>query len=167
MAYALDARKDVTVSAIESVQVLDANIQSKSYYLVNLEKDNQDYLMQLCAEYGVPLKIVLALIEKESNFQPNVISKTNDYGLMQINIVNHKWLAAELGITNFLDVKQNLKAGVYMLSKVMRNGETIEQTIMRYGLGDFGAQRLFNQGICSTRYTRDLLRIAEGIEVIE
>lgn len=41
------------------------------YYDVNLTDDLQDYIFDLCNEYGVDEKIVIAVIEKESGYDPD------------------------------------------------------------------------------------------------
>lgn len=138
-----------------------------SYHRIPLGKDVQDYVKQLCQEYGVPEKIVYAIVQTESNFQADAISITHDYGLMQINAINHRWLSQELGITDFLDAKQNLKAGIYMLSQHIQQTQTLEQALMAYGLGIGNASMLFKQGVYSTQHTRYLLQIADGIEVFD
>lgn len=174
VAYTLDSYKTAKVKAdtnvilleVEEAETAQNEAQQDVFYKVPLIKEHQKYLKKLCKKYGVPEKVVLALIQKESNFQADIISKTNDYGLMQINKINHNWLAEKLNITNFLDVKQNLKAGIFLLADCITNTKTLEQALMCYGLGYGGANQLFNQGVCSTTYTRDLLNIANNIEVI-
>lgn len=142
--------------------------QKTIYYDIPLDKELQSYITKKAAEYNVPVKIVYALIQCESGFNPNAISKTNDYGLMQINKINHSRLATKLKIKDFLDAKQNALAGIYMLSESLnatKSGD-IQQAIMIYGLGFGGASNLFNQGIYSTAYSRNLLEIADSFEVL-
>lgn len=135
-----------------------------TYYQIPLSKDIQDYVKKLCAEYEVPEKIVYAIVQTESNYQANAVSKTNDYGLMQINAINHAWLRKLLGINNFLNAKQNLHAGIYMLSLHIKQTQTLEQALMAYGLGIGYASNLFRQGVNSTKHTRYLFQIADEIE---
>jgi hypothetical protein len=48
-------------------------------YKINLSKELQIYTYQICMKYNVDYKLALAIMKHESNFNPNVISKTNDY----------------------------------------------------------------------------------------
>ena len=55
------------------------------YYSIPLSHSLQDFIYEICADEGVPVTLVLAMIETESGFNPEIISSTNDYGLLQIN----------------------------------------------------------------------------------
>ena len=124
------------------------------YYDVPLSKELQEYIWLLSQEYEVPCELIYALIETESSFRPNVVSGTNDYGLMQINKINHEWLSDELGISDFLDPEQNILAGCYILSRHLKATDgDIVLALMRYNCGAAGARNLWSQGIYSTRYT--------------
>lgn len=120
------------------------------------------YLGDLCKEYKVDKKLALAIIECESAFQPDVISKTDDYGLMQINKCNHEWLSEELGISDYLDPRENMLAGVYMLSYLKQFADTEEKLIMCYAHGVNGARAKWSDGIVSTSYTQKVLKVKNG-----
>lgn len=120
------------------------------------------YLGDLCKEYKVDKKLALAIIECESAFQPDVISETDDYGLMQINKCNHEWLSEKLGISDYLDPRENMLAGVYMLSYLKQFADTEEKLIMCYAHGVNGARAKWSEGIVSTRYTQKVLKVKNG-----
>ena len=86
-----------------------------NYYAIPLSNDVQDFMFQECSRYGIPSGLVVAIMETESRFTENIISRTNDYGLMQINAVAHEWLHNQLGVTNLLDAKENILSGIYIL----------------------------------------------------
>ena len=98
-------------------------------------------------------------MQHESNFVDTVVSPTDDYGLMQINKINHKWLAEELGIYNILDPYENIKAGVYMLSNYILKYDDIAAALMCYNMGEPGATDCFERGIRSTSYSDTILTI--------
>lgn len=136
------------------------------YYDVPLDDDLQEYIQDICEEYGLDrCDIIIALIEKESSYREDVISKTNDYGYMQINGRNHEWLSEELGINDFLDGEQNILAGVYILSELYAKYEDIGLALMCYNCGEKGANNLWMQGIYSTEYSRTIMKIADGLEL--
>lgn len=115
-----------------------------------------EYLTDTCNRYGVEADNMLALIKIESDFNPNLISRTNDWGLCQINVCNHERLKKELGITDFLDPYQSIECGVFLIAELENKYKEADfnKTLMRYNLGETGAKRLFNKGIYETHYTK-------------
>lgn len=130
--------------------------QVPTIYDIPLDTELQRYTYDLCVEYDVEeyYPLMLAVMWHESNFNEKVVSKTNDYGLMQINKINHKWLSEKLGITDFLDAKQNIKAGVYMLSTYLLKYKDIDKALMAYNLGEAGARRYWKAGKYTTKYVQ-------------
>lgn len=131
---------------------------------IPLEADLQEYINELCEAGGVPFELVIALIERESSFRPAVVSKTNDYGLMQINAINHEWLSEDLGISDFLDPYQNVEAGIHILAGLFEDYPDIHQALMCYNCGETGAKRLWEQGKYQTTYTKEVTRRMAEIE---
>lgn len=134
----------------------------KIYYSCPLSLDLQEYITEICAAADVPVPLVLAIIEVESSFQADAVSETDDYGLMQINKINHERLSEECGITDFLDPKQNVSAGVYLLSTQLEatDGDMIS-ALMRYNNGVAGAKKLQSEGVYSTSYTDKVMTAYE------
>jgi len=131
---------------------------------VPLENELQSYIYELCTESDLPYTLVIALIERESSYRADVISKTDDWGLMQINSINHKTLADELGITDFLDPEQNCTAGIHMLSQYYRKYGDCHLALMAYNLGEKGAKRCWDKGIYSTSYSESIVEIMNRLE---
>ena len=127
-----------------------------------LDDSTQQMIFEKCTEYGVDFTLAMAVIFKESSFRPDVVSADGgDYGLMQINKINHKWLSKELGITNFLDPEQNVTAGLYMLSNLFEKYDDAAKVLMAYNMGEGGAKKLWNQGIYSSDYAEGVLQQTE------
>lgn len=146
------------ITANDTTTSITEDEVSTTYFDVPLSKEIQDYIFKIADEYEIPAELIFATIEIESNFNPNVISKTNDYGLCQINICNHEWLKENLGLDNMLDPYQNIKASAYMYSDKLKSTDgDIGLAAMAYNCGSGGAQKLWNQGIYSTSYSRKLV----------
>lgn len=122
----------------------------KSYF----DECYQNYLYDLCVQYGITeyYTLLIAQIYHESTFRTNLISSTNDYGLMQINACNHSWLRNKLGISDFLNPYENMQAGVYMMSSYLHKYGDAEKALVCYNLGEGGAK-----GVSSTSYSRGVL----------
>ena len=100
----------------------------------------------------------MALMQKESSFNADIISSTGDYGLMQINKVNHTWLTETIGVTDFLDKEQNIRAGLFVLRKLFEEYTDPNLVLMAYNMGSNGAETLWNKGIYTTPYVEDILK---------
>lgn len=134
------------------------------YYDVPLDNDFQEYIQDVCEQYGFEhYDIVIALIGHESSYRQTVVSKTDDYGYMQINSINHEWLGEELGITDFLDGEQNVIAGIYLLDGLMEKYDDIGLALMCYNCGETGARNLWQQGVYSTNYSRSIIEDAANL----
>lgn len=182
--YARVARFDTVVSELppesspasnhQSVQIpsptepVSAEPEIESQYVlydVQIPEELQHYTQDMCEEYGVSYPLVIAIMKKESEFLPGAVSATDDYGIMQINSGNHEWLEKALGVTDWFDPRQNILAGVYILSQ-FNEYEDVHQILMSYNCGPSGAKKLWSEGVYSTAYSRSVVEILEGLEVM-
>ncbi len=125
---------------------------------VELDEELQEFIYCLSYGYNIDYAFVMGLIEAESTYQVDVVSSTNDYGLMQINTVNHEWLKEKLGVTDFLDPYQNTMSGIYILRNLFEKYEDPEKVLMAYNMGETGAKRLWDKGIYETDYTNKVIK---------
>lgn len=130
---------------------------------VPMDEDLQEFVFYLSAAYEMDFTFVMALIQQESGFRSDVISKTNDYGLMQINEINHPYLQEQLGITDFTEPYSNVRAGMFILRKLFEKYETPEKVLMAYNMGETGASRLWEQGIFEINYSKSILQIQQEL----
>ena len=152
-------------AATYSVQPVNGNVLSiktdTAIDIPALEFDSelQSVMRDSCRKYGVPFALALAVAEKESGFNLDAKSSTNDFGIMQINAINFEWLK-EKGIDP-LTYAGNIEAGVLMLSKALDRYGEIELALMAYNCGDTGAKRLWDAGTYSTAYSRAVIELYE------
>ena len=118
---------------------------------IPLSNEMQAYIHTLCEEYNLAYSFIIALIDTESNFKTDVVSATDDYGLMQINACNHRE-----GF-DYLDPYDNVTMGIEMLSDLAEKYDDVESVLMAYNFGEAGAKKLWKQGIYSTDYTKKVL----------
>lgn len=84
-------------------------------------------------------------------FNSKAVSSTNDYGLMQINAINHK------ENTDYLDPYDNVEQGIKALHKLAKKYNEADLVLMCWNCGETGARKLWEQGIYSTEYSRKVL----------
>lgn len=148
---------NTTVTTTTSTTTISPTTTAPALYDIPLSDELQQYTIELCKQYGVGPELVFALMGVESEYRPDVISCTNDYGLMQINRCNHKWLSDKLGITDFLDPQQNILAGVYMLREISKEYSRLEDVLVVYARGPGGAKKLWRKGVRKTEHTKKVL----------
>lgn len=130
---------------------------------VPMDEDLQEFIFYLSQAYEMDFAFVMALIQRESSYKPDVISASNDYGLMQINEINHPYLQEQLGITDFTEPYGNVRAGMFILRKLFEKYETPEKVLMAYNMGETGASRLWEQGIFEINYSKSVLQIQQEL----
>lgn len=149
---------------VPSTELQEAAPMEVFYYDVSLSEEEQDYIRMLCDEHGLPMELVLAIIVKESSCDPDAVSTTGDYGLMQINKGNFDWLTEDYGITDFMDPYQNIYAGSMILKGVLDIFDTEEEAVIAYNRGPTGARNLFAEGIEHTEYSDDVMCIYQQLK---
>lgn len=151
----------------KKIQFTDGEKTKVKLYDLPLDDDLQKYTIAKSEEAGLDPKLVLAVMKVESNFKSDLISKTNDYGLMQINKVNHKWLKKELGITDFLDAKQSIACGIYMLADISSRYTDEHRILTAYNWGEYGKFKTWTKRKNPTsKYSQKVLKIKKDIRQI-
>ena len=155
-----EPEKETVIQIISGSKVIKAEEEpiEVHYFDCPLDEELQDYIRETCEFYDVPMDIVISIISCESGFQADVISPWDDWGLMQINKVNHEWLSKELGVTDFLDPRQNVLCGIHLFSQHWHETDkNMEYALLRYNCGTTGGRKLWESGVYSTQYTRKIM----------
>lgn len=135
-------------------------------FKVPLEDTLQVYTYKTCEQYNITdyYTLVMALMWVESRYDASAISATNDYGLMQINKGNHEWLSEQLAISDFLDARQNIEAGVYLLSSSLLKYGDVHKALMAYNMGPRGASKEWDKGLYTSAYSRKVVAAWEELK---
>lgn len=162
-----------TITLTETVEVpvyksaMLADTSEVFLYDVPLSDSLQRYIYEICADEGVPVTLVLAMIEHESRFNPEVISTTDDYGLMQINSVSHEWLEESYRCADMTNPYQNVFCGVSIIGSYIERYESdYTKALMAYNMGDYGAKKAWGNGITSTNYSTKILALMAEYEEV-
>lgn len=102
---------------------------------VPLSYDLQDELQTSCLRWGIPYELALAVIQTESNFDPEAVGPDGrDHGLFQIRDSNFQWLTDCTG-EDPMETTGNIRCGVWLLHYLVdKYGDTeTALTAYRYG----------------------------------
>ena len=136
------------------------------YSYISLDDNLKSYIIEKATAASIPSEVMFAMAWKESSFNPNAKSATNDHGLFQINEVNFSRLAEHFGLsdvyTQIYDPYINTDCAIYILSECKNNyyNDNWHSVLMRYNQGPGGAQNSFNSGVYSSNYSRGILQYA-------
>ena len=136
------------------------------YYDVPLSHQLQDAVFREAERWNVPAALLLAMMDQESDYRTDLVSGTDDYGIMQINAINHPRLREELGVTDFLDPEQSITCGAYMIGELLDKFDgDIHRALTSYNRGEAGARRYAeNNGTYESSYRTSIVEIYESLE---
>lgn len=147
-----------TQAAVTTTTTTERSKPAVYYYeAVPLDVELQDYIIRLCWDNGINPAIVMAMIDRESDYDIKDMGDNGQaYGLMQIWPKWHSERMERLGCTDLLDPYQNVAVGVDYLCELLS----------RYD-GDMAKALVgFNQGYYKgtvTEYAKAVLDNAERI----
>ena len=74
-----------------------------------------DFVVAAASRYGVDAELITSVMEVESHFDPNAVSRKNARGLMQLLPET----AARFGVKNIFDPQENIDAGTHYLRELL------------------------------------------------
>lgn len=109
-----------------------------------------EYVKKVSEINGVRPEVVLAIIGRESNFQPDVTNPDSGCaGLMQLAPCTLDWLEQETGCRyDPYDPFQNVAGGVYLLGWLYDRYDGNEpMALLAYAQGTGGAEQMIGEGV--------------------
>lgn len=96
-------------------------------------KESMDDIFAEAAErFGLSVKLLKAVAKRESNFNPNAVSRAGAQGVMQLM----PGTARSLGVTNAFDARQNIMGGAqYLKTNLDRYGGNVALALAAYNAG--------------------------------
>lgn len=156
------------VNALESVPAaplmtcaVEAEMENEPVlYDVPLDDELQLFIIQECEEHHIEPEIILAMIERESQFTADIVGDNgNSFGYLQIQPRWHYQRMLDLDCTNLLDPQQNVTVGIDLLSDLVDRYEgNIAKALTAYNQGSF-------KGTVS-EYAKAVLEKAGEIDVL-
>lgn len=159
-------RRAQPMVVVDLAELEEPAAPERTYYDVPLTEDLQDIIIDAAGGRGVDPALVLAIIEKESGYDPDAAGDGGrSQGLMQIWRSAHEKRMEKLGVVNLYDPHDNVLVGIDILAEKLEKYEDAEKALIAYNAGDAGAKKLyFSKGIYSNAYSRAVMEIAESIQ---
>jgi soluble lytic murein transglycosylase-like protein len=126
------------------------------YYDVPLSETVQDTIFDECEKYGISPTIVIAQIEKESQYDTYAIGDDGrSAGLMQIQAKWHLQRMVDLNCTDLFNPSQNVTVGIdYLAYQLNRYGD-MAKALTAYNRGNYNGT--------ITEYAKTILANAEKV----
>ena len=138
----------------ENVEIIPYVPEEKDYILdIPLSSELQEKLYDASAEFGVDYYIMVALIEKESEFENVVSDNGESYGYCQIQ---PKWwygLMVEIDATDLTKAKDNFRVACAIIARLTEKHQSIEGALVEYNSGSYKGS--------STPYSREIMENAK------
>lgn len=157
----IDEPKDLV-----EIEPINGYQKTYNYYDIPLDYELQDHLFTRCDMHGVDPSIVVAMMKRESNFNPRAVSSDgSSYGLLQIQPRWHKDRMGYLGCSDLLDPYQNITVAVDYLAELYDSGNSTEWVLMAYNGGTSYANKKVRRGEVSS-YARTIINNSKNLKTV-
>jgi len=164
----------IFVIRVEGVYMVDDETNEREfkktiyYENIPITIEGQYYIYKESMKNNVSYEMILAMMKLESNFKNDIISKTNDYGIMQINKKYADWYGELANLTEYdlTDFKDNVRMGISGIAfycDFYRDKGMSEELIFYYALNSYNMgingykQYVSNNTNISRAYDRRIL----------
>ncbi len=147
----------------ELASLSEEAVSIRTFETEPLSLELQEYANTMCEEYDFPIEVFMALMKQESDYRADAYNPDGSYGITQIRYLNHDWLNKELDVDDFFDARQNMDAGLFILShyREVYKPDSMHMLLMMYNMGPNRAKKSFAKGIYSSEYSRSIMEHAK------
>jgi len=123
-------------------------------------------------EHGLPVLLVLALIEQESQFRPKIAGPGGSIGLMQLMPENARDLAERngvpwQGVRTLTDPVKNVHLGVLYLAEMRDAFGDAHLAMAAYNIGPGAVKRRLARGLsCKGQYVQNVLQRFHALRLV-
>ena len=123
-----------------------------------------EYIGSICEEKQISPELVEAVIERESNWNPNA-QNGECIGLMQVDQVIHWKRAQDMGVQSLMDPYDNIRVGISILEDLLKKYGEAAPALMYYNAGysESCGITAYNRGVTS-RYAEEIMARSEELE---
>ena len=120
------------------------------YFDVPLSHELQDFIFAECETYNIEPKDIIAMIERESQYQADAIGDNgNSFGLMQIQPKWHEERMLRLGCMDLLNPYENIKVAIDLIVELRNINSDLAWVLMAYNGGQAHADKHAEAGTIS------------------
>ena len=123
------------VAVEKSVETEERKMLKEVTWVAPMPEEHLAHLVACCEKEGVPVEIALALIERESGFQADAVSETDDHGYMQINACHFVPALKYQDLLPKIHPLDNIEYGVWLLAENCRTFGSWGRALMVYADG--------------------------------
>ncbi len=128
---------------------------------VEVPEEIREISEELGSQYNICPELIQAICWRESRFREDA-EGTGCIGIMQVAEKWHKERMKRLGVTDLKDARQNMTVAVDYLSELVKDGEDMEEALMRYH-GESNIEQKLESGEMS-EYVEQILEISAILE---
>lgn len=118
--------------------IVEEAVPEVKYFDFGLSEEVQDVIFAECEKYGISPSIVIAMIERESQFNRYAIGDDGrSFGLMQVQPKNHLERMIALDCTDLFNPIQNVTVGIDYLAEMQNKYGDIAKALVAYNGGSY------------------------------
>lgn len=136
------------VATKEALTIVPTTVAEETVYFdVPLSHEIQDFIFAECEEKNIAPALVIAIIERESNYNSDAVGdKGKSLGLMQIQSRWHSERMEKLGVTDLMNPYENIKVGIDLIADLRETNSDVLYVLMAYNGGSYYADKHFKDG---------------------
>ena len=161
---------------IDKLEQENMELSKYRFYDIPLTYKQQKFIFDLAEEKNLSFELIISIIKNESDFQTDLVSKTSDYGIMQLKYSNHDFFAKLSGLETYdvFDFYDNVTMGVnylvYLRDNLIKQGITNQEDLIiyllnSYNMGEMGFKKYIKRtGVLTRVYDQRILEYKGQLE---